>query len=55
MEHAVDIRIHKQRHTDFFFKLHELKERIEVYNEIFRSRVPRYLQKNAKVINDELI
>ena len=41
---AIELRLNRQRHTDFFFKLHELKERIEVYNQVYRSKVPRYLR-----------
>lgn len=29
---AIQYRLAKSKHTDFFFKLHELKERIEVFN-----------------------
>lgn len=49
LHHAVQLRMGKQKHTDFYFKLHELKERIEVYNEIFLSRVPKYMKRNIKV------
>lgn len=42
---AIDIRMHKQKHTDFFYKLDELKDRIEVYNELFNSNIPKYLRK----------
>ena len=38
------MRVNKAKHSDFFFKLHELKERIDVYNQVFRSKVPRYLR-----------
>ena len=44
MEHAIDLRMKKQKHSDFYFKLHNLKDRIEVYKEIFQTRVPRYLR-----------
>ena len=44
---AIDLRMHKQKHTDFFYKLDELKDRIDVYNEMFRSNVPRYMKKKA--------
>lgn len=49
LHHAVELRMGKQKHTDFYFKLHELKERIEVYNEIFLTRVPKYMKRNIKV------
>lgn len=55
LHHAVELRMTKQKHTDFYFKLHELKERIEVYNEIFLSRVPKYMKKSTKVIHFALI
>ncbi len=41
---AIELRTHKQKHSDFFFKLHELKERIAVFNEVFRSKQPRYIR-----------
>jgi hypothetical protein len=41
------MRLHKQKHTDFFYKLDELKDRIDVYNELFRSAVPKYLKKKT--------
>ena len=44
MRAAIELRYQKQKHTDFFFKLAELKERIEVYNEVFRSKVPKYIK-----------
>jgi hypothetical protein len=44
LTNAVELRQNKSKHSDFFFKLHELKERIQVYNEVFRSKVPRYLR-----------
>jgi hypothetical protein len=34
----------RSKHTDFFFKLHELKERIEVYNEVFNTKKPKYIK-----------
>ena len=49
--HAIDLRHHKQKHTDFFYKLDELKDRIDVYNELFRSNVPKFMRKKTlKVI-----
>ncbi len=44
---AIELRNQKQKHSDFFFRLHELKERIEVYNEIFRSKVPKFLHQES--------
>jgi len=41
---AIELRYQRQKHSDFFFKLAELKERIEVYNEVFRSKVPKYIK-----------
>ena len=41
---AIELRQQRQKHTDFFYKLHELKERLEVYNEVFRSKIPRFLK-----------
>ena len=50
---AIELRNQKQKHSDFFFKLHELKERIEVYNEIFRSKVPKFLhQETLAMVSD---
>ena len=43
---AIQYRMAKTKHTDFFFKLHELKERIEVFNEVFGTKRPRYLYNN---------
>jgi hypothetical protein len=45
------MRLSKQKQTDFYFKLQELKERIEVYNEIFLTKVPKYLRKKTKRSN----
>ena len=40
---AIEFRTGKQRHTDFFFKLHDLNEKIEVFNTIFASRQPKFI------------
>ncbi len=40
---AIEFRTQKSKHTDFFFKLHDLKERIEVFNKIFGSKQPKYM------------
>ena len=42
---AIDLRLHRQKHTEFFYKLDELKDRIEVYNDLFKSNVPRFMKK----------
>jgi hypothetical protein len=47
---AIDIRLHKQKHTDFFYKLDELKDRIEVYNELFRTNVPKFMKKKTLTV-----
>ncbi len=44
---AIDLRSHRQKHTEFFYKLDELKDRIDVYNELFRSNVPKFLKKKS--------
>ena len=44
---AIDSRTHKQKHTEFFYKLDELKDRIEVYNELFNSNVPKFMKKKS--------
>ena len=46
---AIELRMHKQKHSDFFFKLNELNERIEVYNQIFNSRVPKFMKSRVRV------
>ncbi len=47
---AIDLRMHKQKHSEFFYKLDELKDRIEVYNDLFKSNVPSFMKKpSAKV------
>ena len=38
INNAIELRVNKQKHSDFFFKLHDLKEKIVVYNEVFRSK-----------------
>ncbi len=40
---AIELRQDRQKHTDFYFQLHDLKERIEVYNKIFGTRTPKYM------------
>lgn len=45
---AIEKRQGKQKHTDFFYKLDELKDRIEVYNDMFRSNVPSFMRKSPK-------
>lgn len=45
---AIEKRQGKQKHTDFFYKLDELKDRIEVYNDMFRSNVPSFMRKSLK-------
>ena len=44
---AIEMRTNKQKHTEFFYKLDELKDRIEVYNELFRSNVPKFMKKKS--------
>jgi len=50
----MELRFQRQKHTDFFFKLHELKERIEVFNTIFGSKKPKFinLEYQRKVMNN---
>lgn len=36
VQNAIKLRLLRQKHSDFFIKLHHLKEKIEVYNEVFR-------------------
>ncbi len=38
LKNAIDIRMEKQSHSDFFLKLLDLNDRIEVFNTIFLSR-----------------
>eukprot|EP00347_Sterkiella_histriomuscorum_P004637 403359696 len=54
VQQAIDLRNQKQKHTDFFFKLAELKERIEVYNEVFRSKKPKFLHNDAKSMKQRM-
>ena len=54
IEHAIDLRLKKQKHSDFYFKLNNLKDRIEVYKEIFQTRVPRYLRKNHRYFDERV-
>ena len=46
---AIDKRHGKQKYSDFFYKLDELKDRIEVYNDMFKSNVPSFMRKHRKV------
>ncbi len=46
---AIDKRYGKQKYSDFFYKLDELKDRIEVYNDMFRTNVPSFMRKSRKV------
>lgn len=43
MKHALDLIEKKKVHTDFYHKLDELKERIDVFNAVFGSRKPKYI------------
>ena len=43
--HAIEYRILKQRHSDFYLKLCLLNERIEVYKILFMNKAPKYLHK----------
>jgi hypothetical protein len=45
---AIEKRQMRQKHSDFFYKLDELKDRIEVYNDMFRSNVPSFMRKAQK-------
>ena len=47
--HAIEKRQYKQKYSDFFYKLDELKDRIEVYNDMFKSNVPSFMRKSRKV------
>src|SRR5688572_22752395 len=40
---AIQYRLAKNKHTDFFFKLHDLKERIEVFNQVFGTKRPKFM------------
>lgn len=54
LDNTVDLKNSKTKHSDFFFKLHELKERIDVYNKIFRDKVPRFLRTETSKVNSYL-
>ena len=45
---AIKKRQGKQKYSDFFYKLDELKDRIEVYNDMFKSNVPSFMRKSLK-------
>lgn len=52
VQEALDLRCNKQKHTDFYFKLQELKSRIEIFNLVFSSKQPRYIEiLNQKKVN----
>jgi hypothetical protein len=40
---AIELRNQKQKHTDYYFKLLQLRDKIDVYNFIFKSNKPKYL------------
>ena len=53
---AINKRQGKQKYSDFFYKLDELKDRIEVYNDMFKTNVPSFMRKSRKVcLNTQLI
>ncbi|CDW87266.1 UNKNOWN [Stylonychia lemnae] len=43
--HAIQYRLAKSKHSDFYIKLNILQERIQVYKYLFLDRTPKYLQK----------
>ena len=49
VNNAIKFRQDKQKHTDFFFKLQELNERIDVFHQVFSSKQPKFLHKPTKV------
>jgi hypothetical protein len=53
IKNAIQIWTKKQKHTEFYYRLHVLKERIDIYNEIFMSRIPKYMKRNTKYFEEE--
>ena len=43
------MRLAKQKHSDFYMKLHEVTQRIKVYKHLFYKRKPRYIQNLTKI------
>ena len=43
IRNAIALRQKKSKVSDFYFRLAELKDRIEVYQKMFLSRQPKYL------------
>jgi hypothetical protein len=44
VKNAIDLRQAKSTHTDFYVKLSALKDRIDVFNDIFQSKQPKFLK-----------
>jgi hypothetical protein len=49
IRHAVQVRLQKQRHTDFYARLCLLTERISIYKHMFKGRQPRYLSRRTNI------
>eukprot|EP00347_Sterkiella_histriomuscorum_P001943 403370071 len=47
-KHAIEYRLSRQKHSDFYVKLDILAERIQVYKYLFLERVPKFLIKRAQ-------
>lgn len=47
IRNAIHIRLSKKKHTDFYFKLCLLTERIQAYKQIFRPRTPRFIKRKT--------
>jgi len=45
LQQAIELRMQKSRSTDFFLKLSELTERIEIFQQIFLSKEPKYIHR----------
>ena len=42
VRHAIDLSKKKSKHSEFYIKLNELTDKINVYTDIFYSNAPRF-------------
>lgn len=45
--HAIELRLARQKHSDFYVKLCLLSDRIQVYKYLFMEKTPKYLMKRT--------
>lgn len=44
VKHAMELRQNKAQHTEFYYKLQNLTEKIVLYKQLFYTKKPKYIR-----------